>query len=74
MVDDIILYNDARSKKHQINLKSVHFFGLSYIVVSPCTVQKNINQFLVNKQRDAKILFYVFIFIYNSLHVSSTQC
>jgi len=28
----------------------------------------------VNDQRDAQILFYVFISIYNSLHVSSTQC
>ena len=30
--------------------------------------------FLVNDQRDAQIIFYVFISIYNSLHVSSTQC
>ena len=30
--------------------------------------------FLVNDQRDAQILFYVFISIYNSLHVSSTHC
>ena len=30
--------------------------------------------FLVNDQRDAQILFYVFIFIYNSLHISSTSC
>ena len=30
--------------------------------------------FLVKDQRDAQILFYVFIFIYNSLHVSSTSC
>ena len=30
--------------------------------------------FLVNEQRDAQIFFYVFISIYNSLHVSSTQC
>jgi hypothetical protein len=29
---------------------------------------------LANDQRDARILFYVFIFIYNSLHVSNTQC
>ena len=29
--------------------------------------------FLVNDQRDAQILFYVFISISNSLHVSSTQ-
>ena len=28
----------------------------------------------MNDQRDAQILFYVFIYIYNSLHVSSTQC
>jgi hypothetical protein len=30
--------------------------------------------FLVNDQRDELIPFYVFIFIYNSLHVSSTSC
>ena len=30
--------------------------------------------FLVNDERDAQILFYVFISTYNSLHVSSTQC
>jgi hypothetical protein len=30
--------------------------------------------FLVNDQRDAQILFCVFISIYNSPHVSSTQC
>jgi hypothetical protein len=30
--------------------------------------------FLVNDQRDAQIPFYVFIFIFNSLHVSSTSC
>ena len=30
--------------------------------------------FLVNDQRDAQILFYVFIFIFNSLRVSSTSC
>ena len=30
--------------------------------------------FLVNDQRDAQILFYVSISIFNSLHVSSTQC
>jgi len=29
---------------------------------------------LVNDQRDAQSPFYVFISIYNSLHVSSTQC
>jgi len=28
----------------------------------------------VNDQRDAQIPFYVFIFMYNSLHVSSTSC
>jgi len=28
---------------------------------------------LVNDQRDAQILFYVFISIYNSLHISSTS-
>ena len=30
--------------------------------------------FWVNDQRDAQIPFYVFISIYNSLHVLSTQC
>ena len=30
--------------------------------------------FLVNDQREAQFLFYVFISIYISLHVSSTQC
>jgi len=29
---------------------------------------------LVNDQRDAQIPFYLFISIYNSLHVSSTSC
>jgi len=32
------------------------------------------SEFLVNDQRDAQILFYVFISICNCLHVSSTQC
>ena len=32
------------------------------------------SRFLVNDQRDTQILFYVFISIYNSLHVSSTSC
>ena len=30
--------------------------------------------FLVNDQRDAQISFYVFIFVYNCLHVSSISC
>jgi len=30
--------------------------------------------FLVNDQRGAQIPFYVFIFIFNSLHVSSISC
>jgi len=29
---------------------------------------------LVNDQRDAQVPFYVFVFIYNSLHVSRTLC
>ena len=37
-------------------------------------VLTHINYFLVNDQRDAQILFYVFISIYNSLHVSSASC
>jgi hypothetical protein len=36
----------------------------------PCIIQ----WFLVNDHRDAQIPFYVFIFIYNSLHVSSNSC
>ena len=44
--------------------------------VSCKTVHRRVmtNYFLVNDQRDAQILFYMFISIYNSLHVSSTQC
>ena len=38
------------------------------------TVYFRLLWFLVNDQRDAQILFYVFISIYNSLHVSSTPC
>ena len=38
-------------------------------------VVKNITWFfLVNDQRNAQILFYVFISIYNVLHVSNTSC
>ena len=44
------------------NCRSIVFIGLT------------MTTFLVNDQRDAQILFYVFISIYNSLHVSSTQC
>ena len=36
--------------------------------------RRDIVTILVNDQRDALILFYVFISIYNSLHVSSTSC
>ena len=35
---------------------------------------KEMHLFLLNDQRDAQILFFVFISIYNSLHVSSIQC
>jgi hypothetical protein len=45
---------------------SSHFLLLLYVCAQKL--------FLVNDQRDAQILFYVFISIYNSLHVSSTQC
>ena len=34
----------------------------------------NNSLFLVNDQRDAQIVFYVFISVHNSLHVSSTSC
>ena len=38
--------------------------------------KKNVQHviFLVNDQRDAQTLFYVFISVYNALHVSSTSC
>ena len=43
-----------------------------------CRLEEDVFQsffiFLVNDQRDAQILFYVFISIYNTLHVSSTSC
>jgi len=35
------------------------------------SASKQLQAFLVNHQCDAQILFYVFISIYNSLHVSS---
>ena len=38
------------------------------------SVRNTEKRFLVNDQRDAQIRFYVFISIYNSLHVSSTSC
>jgi hypothetical protein len=36
-------------------------------------IYNSISLLLVNYQRDTQILFYVFISIYNSLHVSSTS-
>jgi len=33
-----------------------------------------ISSLLVNDQHDAQIIFYVFIYVYNSLHVSSMSC
>ena len=42
--------------------------GWARIITQFCLV------FLVNDQHDAQILFYVFISIYNSLHVTSTSC
>ena len=38
------------------------------------TAPQQLVAFLVNDQRDAQIIFHVFISIYNSLHVSSTSC
>jgi hypothetical protein len=38
------------------------------------TLLQHTTRFLVNDQRDAQILFCLFISIYNSLHVSSTSC
>jgi hypothetical protein len=37
-------------------------------------VNLSVTRFLVNDQRDAQIPFYVFIFIFNCLHVSSRSC
>jgi hypothetical protein len=37
-------------------------------------VSQTIHIFLANDQRDTEILAYMFISIYNSLHVLSTQC
>ena len=53
----------ARTEQLVISLQNFTFCW-------PCIMQ----WFLVNDQRDAQIPFYVFIFIYNSLHVSSTSC
>jgi hypothetical protein len=40
-----------------------------------CRSVRNIEKsFLVNDQRDAQIILYLFISIYNSLHVSNTSC
>jgi hypothetical protein len=47
---------------------SVTMLGLYFTFCWPCIMQ----WFLVNDQRDAQILFCVFISIYNSLHVMST--
>ena len=48
-------------------------FGEIQYTVSLCNFVWHFG-FLVNEQRDAQIPFYVFIFIFNSLHVSSTSC
>ena len=53
-----ILYPSPRNG----NLYKKHFSNTKYKL------------FLINDQRDAQIFFYVFISIYNFLHVSSTQC
>ena len=44
-----------------------------YSISCLISIRENIC-FLVNDQRDAQILFYVFISNYNSLHVSSKSC
>jgi hypothetical protein len=46
------------------------FTDISFTFCWPCIMQ----WFLVNDQREAQIPIYVFIFIFNSLHVSSTSC
>jgi hypothetical protein len=47
-------------------LENIKIYIKIYIKIVP-------TWFLVNDQRDAQILFYVFISIYNSLNVSSTS-
>ena len=44
------------------------------IILSSMKCIQGLLRFLINDQCDAKIPFYVFIFIYNSLHVWSTSC
>jgi hypothetical protein len=53
-------------------LIKIYVFRLSLQLLSE--VFLIIGRFLVNDQRDAQILFYVFISMCNSLHVSSTTC
>jgi hypothetical protein len=50
---------------------SIWYSSCCHMHISVCGNNLNI---LVNDQHDAQILFYVFISIYDSLHVSSTSC
>ena len=50
----------------------MHYTTLQYI--NYCSKLWHHGSFLVNDQRDTQILFYIFISIYNSLHVPSTSC
>ena len=47
---------------------------LVMMIVVVVLMMTTMTGFLVNDQRDAQIIFYIFISIYNSLHVSSKSC
>jgi hypothetical protein len=65
--DEHMMFETCKRRKelnYNINLESVHFVGLSYVIVSQCTVQKHIlNTLLVDSyndsQRDALFLKFV---------------
>ena len=58
------------------NISTIYIYNKTSIKQNILTIKQStsVSRFLVNDQRDAQILFFVFISIYNSLHVSSTQC
>jgi hypothetical protein len=56
-----------------VMVDTTHITNFSFY--NTCTLHNlQFLRFLVNDQRYKQILFYVFIYIYNSLHVSSTSC
>ena len=71
---NIYLHNDSFFQSHcrpRYRLYSVFLYYLDQQMHNVLTVM---SCFLVNDQRDTQIIFYAFISIYNSLHVSSTSC